>query len=114
MRLCVASTYLSAACEDESPRYACTSATWAPRWARRVAPVALRSWQLIGRPTALRASLQPPERSRNRVGCNQSPDGPGNTRSRSEETTSELQSLTRISYAVFCLKNNTIHQEENN
>src|SRR3546814_6483361 len=28
---------------------------------------------------------------------------------RSEEHTSELQSLMRISYAVFCLKKNTIH-----
>src|SRR3546814_7819333 len=28
-------------------------------------------------------------------------------RTRSEEHTSELQSLMRISYAVFCLKNNT-------
>src|SRR3546814_6426374 len=28
---------------------------------------------------------------------------------RSEEHTSELQSLMRISYAVFCLKNNTTH-----
>src|SRR3546814_14702658 len=28
---------------------------------------------------------------------------------RSEEHTSELQSLMRISYAVFCLKNNTLH-----
>src|SRR3546814_4659996 len=27
---------------------------------------------------------------------------------RSEEHTSELQSLMRISYAVFCLKNNTV------
>src|SRR3546814_3476319 len=30
------------------------------------------------------------------------------TAGRSEEHTSELQSLMRISYAVFCLKNNTI------
>src|SRR3546814_10291078 len=30
-----------------------------------------------------------------------------NTLSRSEEHTSELQSLMRISYAVFCLKKNT-------
>src|SRR3546814_8025025 len=30
-------------------------------------------------------------------------------RLRSEEHTSELQSLMRISYAVFCLKNNTQH-----
>src|SRR3546814_10050249 len=35
---------------------------------------------------------------------------------RSEEHTSELQSLMRISYAVFCLKKkkNTIYQKENN
>src|SRR3546814_6625990 len=36
-----------------------------------------------------------------------------NTRWRSEEHTSELQSLMRISYAVFCLKkkNNNTHNE---
>src|SRR3546814_1353655 len=33
---------------------------------------------------------------------------PQASRSRSEEHTSELQSLMRISYAVFCLKKNTI------
>src|SRR3546814_6337004 len=32
----------------------------------------------------------------------------GYVRSRSEEHTSELQSLMRISYAVFCLKKNNI------
>src|SRR3546814_6493110 len=32
-------------------------------------------------------------------------------RIRSEEHTSELQSLMRISYAVFCLKKKNIHQE---
>src|SRR3546814_10327650 len=31
-------------------------------------------------------------------------DGDGSSRARSEEHTSELQSLMRISYAVFCLK----------
>src|SRR3546814_6729724 len=31
---------------------------------------------------------------------------------RSEEHTSELQSLMRISYAVFCLKKKTIHTSE--
>src|SRR3546814_5728726 len=35
---------------------------------------------------------------------------PGTTRSRSEEHTSELQSLMRISYAVFCLKKKKIQQ----
>src|SRR3546814_6326072 len=34
--------------------------------------------------------------------------GPTPARRRSEEHTSELQSLMRISYAVFCLKNKTI------
>src|SRR3546814_6753178 len=32
---------------------------------------------------------------------------------RSEEHTSELQSLMRISYAVFCLKKKNIHNTEN-
>src|SRR3546814_5488454 len=31
---------------------------------------------------------------------------------RSEEHTSELQSLMRISYAVFCLKNNTTNSKQ--
>src|SRR3546814_2677976 len=39
----------------------------------------------------------------------------GHDRFRSEEHTSELQSLMRISYAVFCLKkNNQKHQTNNN
>src|SRR3546814_2846465 len=33
---------------------------------------------------------------------------------RSEEHTSELQSLMRISYAVFCLKKKKKHKEHNN
>src|SRR3546814_5765665 len=33
---------------------------------------------------------------------------------RSEEHTSELQSLMRISYAVFCLKKKTIQQPQSN
>src|SRR3546814_4692588 len=34
-------------------------------------------------------------------------DGPSSANARSEEHTSELQSLMRISYAVFCLKKKT-------
>src|SRR3546814_3669373 len=34
----------------------------------------------------------------------------GRTEIRSEEHTSELQSLMRISYAVFCLKKKNIHK----
>src|SRR3546814_9626348 len=33
----------------------------------------------------------------------------GDARARSEEHTSELQSIMRISYAVFCLKNKNYH-----
>src|SRR3546814_7435642 len=36
------------------------------------------------------------------------------TSSRSEEHTSELQSLMRISYAVFCLKKKTLRLNRNN
>src|SRR3546814_9663468 len=36
-------------------------------------------------------------------------DAPGLERLRSEEHTSELQSLMRISYAVFCLKKNSLN-----
>src|SRR3546814_2056089 len=39
------------------------------------------------------------------------PDGAG---PRSEEHTSELQSLMRISYAVFCLKKKTKHNKRRN
>src|SRR3546814_8787653 len=35
--------------------------------------------------------------------------GEGEGGQRSEEHTSDIQSLMRISYAVFCLKNKTIH-----
>src|SRR3546814_8480056 len=38
------------------------------------------------------------------------PDSPGRL-SRSEEHTSELQSLMRISYAVFCLKKKKLNKE---
>src|SRR3546814_2984333 len=37
-----------------------------------------------------------------------------NTSPRSEEHTSELQSLMRISYAVFCLKKKNIHSSQLN
>src|SRR3546814_3913385 len=38
--------------------------------------------------------------------------GPGGLRPRSEEHTSELQSLMRISYAVFCLKKKNKKEEK--
>src|SRR3546814_9299156 len=53
-------------------------------------------------------------RTRHRLGHRLRPDGPrlrGPPGTRSEEHTSELQSLMRISYAVFCLnkKNHKTH-----
>src|SRR3546814_8681875 len=49
-------------------------------------------------------------RPRHRGGdCSGQSDGPPGHRS--EEHTSELQSLMRISYAVFCLKKKTIKQQ---
>src|SRR3546814_1121765 len=42
------------------------------------------------------------------------PDGERVAVRRSEEHTSELQSLMRISYAVFCLKKNKVHTDKYN
>src|SRR3546814_6538236 len=42
-------------------------------------------------------------------GINVNAVAPGATKTRSEEQTSELQSLMRNSYAVFCLKKKTQH-----
>src|SRR3546814_8734495 len=43
-----------------------------------------------------------------------SESGVGDTQTRSEEHTSELESLMRISYAVFCLKKKKIIKKNNN
>src|SRR3546814_7131122 len=71
--------------------------SWQLRW--------LYATRISGRTQLRRAppSASPPRARRRRVRwC-------GNVRPRSEEHTSELQSLMRISYAVFCLtKNNTL------
>src|SRR3546814_4192852 len=44
---------------------------------------------------------------RRRISCTQSLEQPVSSAARSEEHTSELQSLMRISYAVFCLNKKT-------
>src|SRR3546814_3175137 len=82
-----------------SRRITRTGPQWSRTWRtsmRRGASVALRtptpaSWQ-----TSCPSTLPPATCHRAR---------------RSEEHTSELQSLMRISYAVFCLKNKNNHQE---
>src|SRR3546814_1843716 len=56
---------------------------------------------LAGRWERCRAKCLPQYTSRHQRPCN---DRKGQKSCRSEEHTSELQSLMRISYAVFCLK----------
>src|SRR3546814_3341556 len=51
-----------------------------------------------------RAEAVPKQRGRGGQGARSDPGESPARRSRSEEHTSELQSLMRISYAVFCLK----------
>src|SRR3546814_4961681 len=59
-----------------------------------------------GMPAAIRAATVRYAASRSRPRVHRPPPTRGHrrTRHRSEEHTSELQSLMRISYAVFCLK----------
>src|SRR3546814_6597866 len=52
--------------------------------------------------------------SRRTTGCEQHRHREFMAEERSEEHTSELQSLMRISYAVFCLKKNKTKQTTNN
>src|SRR3546814_2388577 len=57
---------------------------------------------------------KPDERHRREAGISQPEGGRPRKRQeqeRSEEHTSELQSLMRISYAVFCLKKKTTHKK---
>src|SRR3546814_4610825 len=74
-------------------------------------------------PASRREGGRPPRRNRPRGACRRptafpafrspSPCGEGPP-CRSEEHTSELQSLMRISYAVFCLKKKKNHTQTNN
>src|SRR3546814_9250187 len=66
--------------------------------ARRGVPPAWR------RPFSTSARRWPDTRHRERQACGRAAVPRGYRRDRSEEHTSELQSLMRISYAVFCLK----------
>src|SRR3546814_6999350 len=58
-------------------------------------------WPLLAQPAAAPAQGARPHRADDRA---RRDPRRGRARSRSEEHTSELQSLMRISYAVFCLK----------
>src|SRR3546814_3404600 len=58
-----------------------------------------------GDPASAKGLLWKPAQAASQTSCSPSSNGP--TVSRSEEHTSELQSLMRISYAVLCLKTKT-------
>src|SRR3546814_9382773 len=68
-----------------------------------------RSGDLPDRPRRGLAPLEDPQHQA------EVPRGPARARrlARSEEHTSELQSLMRISYAVFCLKKKKRHNSDN-
>src|SRR3546814_9941155 len=63
------------------------------------------------RPAVAEVPARPPPAPRARPAPPTAPPAAGR-RARSEEHTSELQSLMRISYAVFCLKKKTISVEK--
>src|SRR3546814_6783461 len=65
--------------------------------------------------TAFRSGMTPRQQGYGTAAPSVTPNATvphGAARRRSEEHTSELQSLVRISYAVFCLKKNTIYDKE--
>src|SRR3546814_9583095 len=73
----------------------------------------MRHWH-VGAPLPIAGPWHPPKRRRKPT-----PHGPGfgprafrRASRRSEEHTSELQSLMRISYAVFCFKKKTLSSVE--
>src|SRR3546814_1084752 len=75
-----------------------------------------------GRQSGFRNALRPAVEYRHQVGHGDSERRPPHVLSegqhvvarRSEEHTSELQSLMRISYAVFCLKKKNTHKQTHN
>src|SRR3546814_8643925 len=78
-------------------------------------PLFFRHWHGAWR--TRRPGLRPTARRATRTACNtrhshneHDPNKPQASPHRSEEHTSELQSLMRISYAVFCLKKKTNKQ----
>src|SRR3546814_7370523 len=64
-------------------------------------------------PSADRAAPAGESRSLSPLGATAMRSRAGSMSNRSEEHTSELQSLMRNSYAVFCLKNKTNHNHIN-
>src|SRR3546814_2793307 len=74
-----------------------------PRWRPRVHDC---DRGVVDRAARLAAAASPPRRREGDLDARLRLPGGRADRPRSEEHTSELQSLMRISYAVFCLKKN--------
>src|SRR3546814_6891394 len=76
------------------------------------APVAPQGWPRLNKPPLGLTEIRPPKSvSPERISLGASP---GAQKPRSEEHTSELQSLMRISYAVFCLKKKKTEKQTTN
>src|SRR3546814_9650165 len=82
-------------------------------WARRVSAVWAMDARSRDRRSHRSAVLPAPAISVRRVMMRNSEQKDGRPGKRSEEHTSELQSLMRISYAVFCLKKKTTTSKNN-
>src|SRR3546814_4781324 len=89
-----------------SPPWACTGSAMAPNQSFRVAITSSRG-------SASDMLVKPLRSQYHSAAAMVAPSprltSPESTRCRSEEHTSELQSLMRISYAVFCLKKKKPH-----
>src|SRR3546814_2015184 len=73
------------------------------------APSPLNSWEAPPGPPERKPPPRPPPKPNGAVGF----PSPSISPRRSEEHTSELQSLMRISYAVFCLKKKNKQKKHN-
>src|SRR3546814_4015027 len=106
----------------------CSSDLTHPLWARSIQMPSKPGWSTAHARTSSTGIELPPYTGSSRyqssgadasvisVGQRCSPNGswpPAGADPRSEEHTSELQSLMRISYAVFCLKKKNQHKDKN-
>src|SRR3546814_2511845 len=86
-------------CEERTPQSGAVADLWDVQTGRRL-------WSIAGTAYDFSQTYRPTISPDGRYALVSMPVGKG---SRSEEHTSELQSLMRISYAVFCLKKKKQH-----
>src|SRR3546814_8816663 len=83
------------------------SALVRPNATRLAAAVASRSARALALRARRRLTTSPTDQARTSLASAPDASPPDDATDRSEEPTSELQSLIRISYAVFCLEQKT-------